>query len=73
VRYKLDPTRAPKAVDLTYQDESTEDRTFQGIYTVDGDAFTICRPTRPEGPRPTEFTASADSKQVLIVMKREKP
>jgi uncharacterized protein (TIGR03067 family) len=73
VRFKLDPTRAPKAVDLTYQDESTENRTFPGIYTLDGDAFTICRPTRPEGPRPTGFTAAADSKQVLIVLKREKP
>jgi uncharacterized protein (TIGR03067 family) len=73
VRFKLDPTRAPKALDLTYQDESTENRTFPGIYTLDGDAFTICRPTRPEGPRPTGFTAPADSKQVLIVLKREKP
>ena len=73
VRFKLDPTRAPKAVDLTYQDESTENRTFPGIYTLDGDVFTICRPTRPEGPRPTGFTAPAESKQVLIVLNREKP
>jgi uncharacterized protein (TIGR03067 family) len=73
VRFKLDPTRAPKAVELTYQDESTENRTFPGVYTLDGDVFTICRPTRPEGPRPTEFTAPAESKQVLIVLKREKP
>jgi uncharacterized protein (TIGR03067 family) len=73
VRLKLDPSRTPKVIDMTYRDESTENRTFRGIYKLDGDTVTICRPTRPEGQRPTEFAAPADSKQILIVVKREKP
>lgn len=73
VRLKLDPARTPKAVDMTYRDDSTENRTFKGIYKLEGNTLTICRPTRPEGQRPTEFAAPADSKQVLIVLKREKP
>jgi uncharacterized protein (TIGR03067 family) len=73
VRLKLDPAGTPKAVDMTYRDESTENRTFKGIYMLEGDTLTICRPTRPESQRPTEFAASPDSKQILLVLKREKP
>lgn len=73
VTYKLDRTASPKAIDLTYRDDTGEGRTFRGIYKLEGDTFTMCRPRRPEGERPREFAAPAGSEQVLVVMKRGKP
>jgi uncharacterized protein (TIGR03067 family) len=73
VTFKLDPAKTPKALDLTYWDEATEGRRFQGIYKLEGDTVTMCRPTRPEGERPTGFAAPADSGLVLIVLRRERP
>jgi uncharacterized protein (TIGR03067 family) len=70
--FTLDPSKTPKAIDITYRDEA-ESRTFKGIYRLEGESFTMSRPRRPEGERPAEFTAPADSGRVLVVMKRVEP
>jgi uncharacterized protein (TIGR03067 family) len=70
--FTLDPTRTPKAIDITYRDEA-ESRTFQGIYKLEGDTFAMCRPRLPEGGRPTGFAAPKGSGLVLVVLKRQKP
>jgi uncharacterized protein (TIGR03067 family) len=71
--FKMDRAKTPKAIDVTYRDDVAQRRTFKGIYKQEGDTFTMCRPRRPEGERPTAFAAPADSGLVLMVLKREKP
>jgi uncharacterized protein (TIGR03067 family) len=72
VTFRIDPSRVPAAIDLTYREEF-ESRTFRGIYRLEGDIFTICRPMRPGAPRPAALDAPADSGLVLLVMKRQAP
>jgi uncharacterized protein (TIGR03067 family) len=71
--FKLDPAGTRKTIDITYRDEADEGRTFKGIYRLEGDTFMVCRPIRPEGERPSEFAAPADSGLFLMVLNREKP
>jgi uncharacterized protein (TIGR03067 family) len=71
--FKLDPAGTRKAIDITYRDEAAESRTFKGIYKLEGETLTICRPTRPEGERPTGFAAPVNSGLIVMALKREKP
>jgi uncharacterized protein (TIGR03067 family) len=68
--YKLDPSKSPKAMDLT---NATEDKLKSAaIYELDGDTLKICWSEKVPDQRPTKFTADADSGQTMIVLKREK-
>jgi uncharacterized protein (TIGR03067 family) len=73
VTYKLDRTTSPNAIDFTYQDEAGGGRMFRGIYRREGDTLMMCRPQSPEGERPKEFSAPADSGRVLMILKRRSP
>jgi RNA polymerase sigma factor (sigma-70 family) len=64
--YKLDPTAKPKAIDL---DNGT--KTFDCIYSLDGDTLKICAPLFPGGNRPTEVASKKGSNTRLLVLKRE--
>jgi uncharacterized protein (TIGR03067 family) len=65
--YKLDGSKEPKQIDLTFPERKTE--TTEGIYKLDGDNLKICI---GKTARPTDFTAKADSRHYLYVLKREK-
>lgn len=67
IAYKLDPTAKPKAIDL----DNGGGKTFDCVYTLDGDTLTICAPLMPGGPRPTEVASKAGSGTRVVVMKRE--
>jgi hypothetical protein len=48
-------------------------RTVQkAIAKLEGDTLTLCV-ANPDEPRPTEFTAPADFKGQLLVLKKQKP
>jgi uncharacterized protein (TIGR03067 family) len=67
----LDPTKKPKASDLTLTEGENKEKRGVAIYELTGDTFRLCA-ARPGEKRPTEFSAKAGSGQMLIVYKREK-
>jgi uncharacterized protein (TIGR03067 family) len=68
---EIDPTKKPKAVDLTVTEGDGKGQTLRGIYEFKDDTRKVC--LAPEGKdRPTEFSAPAGSGHILAVLKRVK-
>ncbi len=65
---KLDPSKKPKAIDLTPLSGEDKGKTYPGIYVLEGDTWKIC--ASKGGTRPTEFRGGKDI--ALITLKREK-
>ena len=68
--YKLDPSKDPKAIDVTYLEGERKGESSQGIYSLVGDTLKICMSYSTN--RPADFETRADSKRHLLVLKREK-
>ena len=67
---KLDPSRSPKAVDVTVTEGLSKGAVMLGIYEIGGDTLKVC--FDPEGKkRPTEFKG-APGAQTLVVHQRVK-
>jgi uncharacterized protein (TIGR03067 family) len=70
--YRLHPGQAPKAIDLTLAAGPDKGKTFFGIYKLEGDTYTICRPVEHGKERPTAFATKPGSGLLLVVWKRQK-
>jgi uncharacterized protein (TIGR03067 family) len=68
---KLDPSKKPKAIDLSYTEGPSAGKTVKGIYKIDGDTLTICRALKEDDERPTEFSAPSGSSKMLFEFKRK--
>ena len=68
----LDPLRKPKEMDLAFLHAPNKGRLDRAIYDLDGDALRICIQENKDSPRPTDFTAPANSNRWLVVLKRSK-
>ena len=68
---KLDPTKKPKRIDVSFTEGQHKGQTLLGIYEIDSDAFRVCV-ARAGDERPTDFSTKAGSGRTLIVYKREK-
>jgi uncharacterized protein (TIGR03067 family) len=66
---KLDPSKKPKAIDLTGLSGGFKGKTILGIYSLEGSSLKICA-TWDGGERPTAFNAEGGA--TLIVLRREK-
>jgi uncharacterized protein (TIGR03067 family) len=67
---KLDPSKSPKAFDVTVAEGPNKGAVMLGIYEVSGDTLKVC--FDPDGKkRPTQFK-SASGSQTLVVHKRVK-
>jgi uncharacterized protein (TIGR03067 family) len=67
----LDPTKKPRAIDVTFTGGENKGKTVLGIYEIEGDTFRVCH-ARPGGERPTAFSAKAGSGHAFVVYQREK-
>lgn len=64
--FSVDATQYPRGIDLVTRDKSP----VKGIYRFDEDRLVICLGDPDDGPRPTEFSAPADSRRMLLVLKQ---
>jgi uncharacterized protein (TIGR03067 family) len=70
--FKIDPTAAPKTIDITFTDGPGKDNTQKGIYELAGATQKICWAAPGKG-RPTEFEAKPKSGRILQVLEKVKP
>jgi RNA polymerase sigma factor (sigma-70 family) len=67
MNYKLDPAAKPKAIDV----DNGGDKTFNAVYSLDGNTLKICAPIMPGGDRPGEVASKEGSQTRLLVLKRQ--
>jgi uncharacterized protein (TIGR03067 family) len=67
VNYKIDPSKKPKVIDFTPEEEKKNAAPGKAIYELDGDTLRIC--VGPPDKRPDEIS---DKGQVLFTLKRKK-
>jgi uncharacterized protein (TIGR03067 family) len=67
----VDAATMPKLIDLTFDAR----RTFEGVYTVEGDRLTICLNQRTQGvkERPLDFITKDQPDRRLLIFQRESP
>ncbi len=69
--FKVDPTKKPKTIDVTFTDGPEKGKTTLGIYELEGETYKAC--IDPAGKaRPTEFAIKPGSGHALVIHKREK-
>jgi uncharacterized protein (TIGR03067 family) len=67
--FKIDPSKKPAAITITYLSGSDKGKVLQGIYAVEGDSLKICVSFN-EKETPKEFVSKAGTDQTLVVLKR---
>jgi uncharacterized protein (TIGR03067 family) len=69
--FVLDPTRHPKSITTTHTDGPGKGKTYQGIYVLHGDAWSICYDLT--GKPPAAGTPEPKAGLLLLVLKRVAP
>ena len=68
---QIDPTKKPRAADLTVTEGDGKGQTVLGIYEFADDTRKVCL-GQPGKERPTEFSSTAGGGHILAVLKRVK-
>jgi uncharacterized protein (TIGR03067 family) len=71
--YKVDPSKSPKTIDITFIGGQLDGQTMLGVYKLDGDTYTVCLHAGGGKERPKELASKPGSGLVLEVLKRVKP
>lgn len=69
---KIDPTKTPKWIDITFTEGPEKGKTRRGIYVLEGDMHKICYGDLDK-ERPSEFVSKQRTGHRLVVFKRVKP
>jgi uncharacterized protein (TIGR03067 family) len=68
---KLNPTKTPKTIDYEFTDGHDKNKTYLGIYEIEGDTLKDCF-APPGDERAKEFAAKVGSNHTLITYRRVK-
>ncbi len=71
IELKLDPSKSPKEIDMTFLDGPNKDRVGKGIYEIDGDKLKICRSLDPQDERPKDFKTEGKINYFVMVWERQ--
>jgi uncharacterized protein (TIGR03067 family) len=71
--YKVDPSKSPKTIDITFTGGPLDGVTMLGVYKLDGDTYTVCIPAGGGNERAKELASKPGSGLILEVLKRVKP
>jgi uncharacterized protein (TIGR03067 family) len=69
--FKIDPTKTPKAIDITAGQGPNKGKVSAGIYAFERDTLRICS-AAPGQKRPTEFKSDRGSRTAVLLLRREK-
>lgn len=70
--FKLDPSKKPKTLDVTYSEGPDKGKSFKSIYQLEGDILKFCRAGSPDQGRPTDFRTKPDNGQFVSGYKKAK-
>ncbi|HYV39571.1 MAG TPA: TIGR03067 domain-containing protein [Gemmataceae bacterium] len=71
MKYKLDPSMKPKAMDTTHEIDPGKPISQLAIYTLDGDELKVCLEAAGK-PRPMKFESKPGDTTIVWVLKRAK-
>ena len=71
VTITLDPSKDPKAIDMSFSDGTDPPKVGKGIYKIDGDTFVLVRAQATDSERPTSFGTWPNSGCFMVTWKRK--
>jgi uncharacterized protein (TIGR03067 family) len=69
--FKVDPTKKPKEIDITFKEGPEKGKSISGIYELTEDTYKICHAMGGKD-RPKEFVSKKGGNTAMAVMKKQK-